>query len=160
MKDRLKLKPVTKDNWRAAVFLTTDPERKNPLDQQWITSNAFSLLQTVYDSNWDCRLILAGEKAVGFVFYGYWEEKDRYLLCRFMIDEKYQGHGYGKAALPLAVEQIRKQYGCKDVYLTVEDANIRAIKLYTNFGFVRTEELDETERVYVLPGREGNESAD
>ncbi len=155
MDKNMKLVPVTKDNWREAIFLTTDPERKNPLDQQWVTSNAFSLLQTVYDPNWDCRLILANDEAVGFVFYGYWEEMDRYLLCRFMIDERQQGKGYGRAALPLIVEQIRRQYGCEDVYLTLEDENARAVHLYTCFGFERTEELDETERVYVLRGNSG-----
>ena len=32
----LKLVKVTPDNWRTATFLTTDPERKIPLDEQWI----------------------------------------------------------------------------------------------------------------------------
>lgn len=146
------LVPVTSENWRDAVFLTTDPERQNPLDQQWIASNAFSLLQSLYDPDWDCRLIFLEGKAVGFVFYGYWAEKGRYLLCRYMIDERHQGKGYGKAALPTVVAHIRQQYGCKDVYLTVEDANARAVRLYTDFGFERTEEMDEAERVYVHRG--------
>ncbi len=150
MNKAITLVPVTKDNWRDAVFLTTDKERLNPLDQQWVTSNAFSLLQTVYDPDWDCRLILADEKAVGFVFYGYWAEKNAYLLCRYMIDERYQDQGYGKAALPTIVEQMRQQYGCKDIYLTLEDENARAVHLYTSFGFERTEELDYSERVYIL----------
>ena len=36
----LRLVPVTADNWRDAVFLTTDPERKMPLDEKWIANNA------------------------------------------------------------------------------------------------------------------------
>ncbi len=148
--NEMKLTPVTEDNWRDAVFLTTDPERNNPLDQKWVCSNAFSLLQAIYDPNWDCRLIMSENKAVGFVFYGYWEEKDRYLLCRFMIDEREQGKGYGKAVLPVIVEQMRQQYGCKDIYLTLEDENVRAVHLYTSFGFERTEEINYDERVYIL----------
>ncbi len=152
MNEEICLVRVSKENWKKAVGLTTDPERKNPLDQQWVTSNAFSMLQAIYDPAWDCRLITVGDNAVGFVFYGHWVEKDRYLLCRFMIDERYQRRGYGKAALPLIVSQMQAQYGCKDIYLTVEDANLRAIKLYTEFGFERTEELDESERVYLFRG--------
>ncbi len=148
----MKLVPITAENWKKAVLLTTDLERSNPLVQQWIMSNAFSLLETLYDPAWDCRLIQAGDQAVGFVFYGCWQEKNRYLLCRYMIDGKYQGRGYGKAALPLVVEQIRNQYGCQDVYLTVEDENTRAVKLYTDFGFQPTGEYDETEQVYVYHG--------
>ncbi len=152
MDKKMTLTPVSPKNWRDAVFLTTDAERNNPLDQRWVTSNAFSLLQTVFDPAWDCRLILADGEAVGFVFYGYWEEKDGYLLCRYMIDVAQQGKGYGKAALPLVVSQIRQQYGCRDVYLTVEDENTRAIKMYTDFGFQRTEEMDCSERIYILKG--------
>lgn len=149
----LKLVPVTKDNWRQAAFLTTNPERKICLDEQWIACNAFSLLQSHFDSDWDCRLMMDGEKAVGFLFYGYWRERDRYLLCRYMIDVKYQGKGYGAAFLPISVELIRSQYGCEDVYLTVSDDNARAISLYKKAGFVPTEEMDEDERVYVLKER-------
>ena len=93
-----------------------------------------------------------GETPVGFAFYGYWQERDRYLLCRYMIDVRYQGRGYGTRALPLVVEQIRRQYGCRDVYTTVDDENTRAVKLYRSFGFQPTEEMDEAERVYVLRG--------
>lgn len=144
--------PVTKENWRKAVFLTTDPERKFPLEEQWLANNAFSLLQTVYDPDWDCRLIQDGELAVGFVFYGYSREDGYYMLCRFMIDERYQGQGYGKRTLPLVVDLIRKQYGCQDVYLSVHDDNVRAVKLYMDFGFERTERMDAEDRVYVLRG--------
>lgn len=150
----LRLVPVTENNWRAAVFLTTDPERRIPLDEQWLTSNAFSLVQAHYDPDWDCRLLMDGEKAVGFLFYGYWREEDRYLLCRYMIDVKYQQQGYGKAFLPMAVELIRAQYGCRDVYTSVHDDNPQAVHLYTSFGFEPTEEMDEEERVYVLRGVE------
>ena len=148
----LKLVPVTAENWRSAVFLTTDPERKIPLDEQWIANNAFSLLQCSYDSDWDCRLMMDGEQAVGLVFYGYWREEDRYMLCRYMIDVKHQGKGYGKAFLHMAVELIRSQYGCQDVWTSVHDDNSHAIHLYKGFGFEPTNEMDADERVYVLSG--------
>ena len=146
----LKLVPVTKDNWRKAIFLTTDPDRRMNLEEQWIASNAYSVLQSQFEPDWDCRLMLDGDKAVGFVFYGYWQEADHYLLCRYMIDVNEQGKGYGTAFLPLVVEQIRSQYHCGDVYVTVSEENERAVRLYEKAGFVRTEEMDEEERVYVL----------
>ena len=148
----LKLERITQDNWKMAVFLTTDPERKIPLDEQWLASNAFSLLQCQYDPDWDCRLMLDGDMPVGFVFYGYWRERDRYLLCRYMIDVRYQNQGYGKAFLPMVVEHIRRQYACRDVYTSVDDENAAARHLYGKFGFMPTDEMDEAERVYVLKG--------
>ena len=96
----LRLEKVTADNWRKATFLTTDPERKIPLDEKWIANNAFSLLQCCYDPDWDCRLLMDGETAVGFVFYGLDRDTGHYLLCRYMIDVEHQHKGYGKAFLP------------------------------------------------------------
>ena len=148
----LKLVPVTADNWRDAVFLTTDPERKIPLDEKWLTSNAYSMLQCIYDEGWDGRILMDGDKAVGFVFYGFLQEEKRGYLCRYMFDVKYQNKGYGTAFLPLVVELIRDQYGCRDVYTSVHDDNPHAKYLYERFGFRRTEEMDAEERVYVLRG--------
>ena len=148
----LRLIPVTGDNWRDAVFLTTDPERKIPLDEKWITSNAYSMLQCIYDEDWDCRILMDGETAVGFAFYGFLPQEQRGYLCRYMFDVKYQNMGYGTAFLPLVVELIRRQYGCRDVYTSVHDENPHAKHLYERFGFERTEEMDAEERVYVLRG--------
>lgn len=148
----LKLVLINADNWKTALFLTTDPERKIPLDEQWVANNAFSMVQCHFDPDWDCRLMMDGEQAVGFVFFGYWREEDRYMLCRYMIDVKYQHRGYGTAFLPLAVELIRSQYGCREVYTSVHDDNAHAIHLYRSFGFEPTDEMDADERVYVLCG--------
>lgn len=144
----LRLEPVTSKNWRDAVFLTTDPEHENPLDQQWVTSTAFSMLQAAYEENWDCRVIYDGETAVGFVFYGLWKE-NRPLLCRYTIDIDQQGRGYGQRALPLVVDQICAQYHSRRVYVTLERANERAVHLYEKFGFRDTGETDENESVFI-----------
>ena len=148
----LRLEKITADNWRQAAFLTTDPERKIPLEEQWLANNAFSLLQCVYDEDWDCRLMLDGQTPVGFVYFGYDRDEDYYLLCRYMIDVEHQNKGYGKAFLPMVVALIREQYGCRDVYTCVHDDNAHALRLYTSFGFKPTEKMDAEERVYVLPG--------
>lgn len=146
----LTLSPITPDNWRAACFLSTDPEHKAPLDEQWITSNAFSMLQAVYDPNWTCRLILDGGKPVGFVFFGIWSKKQAPLFCRYMIDVDYQGRGYGTQALPLILEEMYALYGNRDIYLTLERENTRAVHLYEKFGFRSTGEMDESEEIYLL----------
>ena len=147
----LTLAPITSDNWRAACFLSTDPAHKAPLDEQWITSNAFSLVQAAYEPNWECRLILDGETPVGFVFFGLWEEKQAPLLCRYMIDVDQQGKGYGNRALPLVLEEMYALYGQRDIYLTLERENARAVHLYEKFGFRSTGEFDCGEEIYLLP---------
>ena len=152
----LALAPIGPDNWKQAALLTTDKARLNPLDQQWVTSNAFSLLQAAYDPGWTCRLILSDGKAVGFAFFGLWEERGNIpLLCRYMIDVDCQGHGLGAQALPLVLEEMCALYGRRDIYLTVEPENTRAVRLYEGFGFRPTGEFDCTEAVYVRPAPGG-----
>lgn len=86
---------------------------------------------------------------VGFIFYGWWAEKEAPLFCRYMIDVDYQGKGYGKAALPIIIDEMMRQYQTNRIFLTLEKENERAVRLYTSFGFVPTGELDEGEEIYV-----------
>ncbi len=152
----LSLAPIGPDNWKQAVLLTTDPERLNPLDQQWVTSNAFSLLQAAYDPAWTCRLVCSDGKPVGFAFFGLWEERGNVpLLCRYMIDVDCQGRGLGAQALPLVLGEMYTLYGPREIYLTVEPENVRAVRLYERFGFRPTGEFDCTEAVYVRPAPGG-----
>ena len=150
------LEPITPDNWREAVFLTTDPERKNPLDQEWLCNNAFSLLQAVYEPVCECRLIRADGKPVGFVMFEEWAVKrGEPLLCRYMIDVDCQGRGLGTQALPLVLAEMYALYGRRDVYLTVAPENLCAVRLYEGFGFRPTGEFDEREAIYRLSAPEG-----
>ena len=143
------LEPITRENWRQAVFVTTDPKRECPLDEKWVTSTAFSIVQSVYEPEWESRLILDDETVIGFVFYGWWERKQAPLFCRYTIDIDFQGKGYGKAALPVILAEMTWRYGTRRIFLTLERENERAVHLYTAFGFVPTGETDEGEDIYV-----------
>ena len=95
--------------------------------------------------------IYYGKKAVGFImitfdcpwatkYYGLPEKF--YYIWRFMIDKKYQGQGFGKEALRLAIEFIKtfpagKSEAC---WLSYEPENEGARSLYLKAGFV--ERLD------------------
>ena len=144
------LEKITRGNWREATFVSTDPQHKCPLDEEWVCSTAFSIVQSVYETEWESRLILDGETIIGFVFYGIWDVKNAPLLCRYMIDIDHQGKGYGQAALPVVVEEIQRQYGCTGIYLTLEKENRRAVHIYEKFGFRPTGETDEGEDIYYL----------
>lgn len=49
------------------------------------------------------------------------------------VDEKYRGKGIGTALLYYA-KKIGKENNCTDIYLTVNEENESAIKLYERFG--------------------------
>ena len=67
-----------------------------------------------------------------------------YLIWRLMIDKKYQGKGYGKEALQLALDYVRTfPVGeAKYCWLSYEPGNDVARNLYRSFGFVE-EKLPE-----------------
>lgn len=52
-----------------------------------------------------------------------------------MVDARYQGKGYGAAALRLVLERLRQFPHCTTVSLEYDRANERAARLYRRFGF-------------------------
>jgi len=78
-----------------------------------------------------------GKNSVGFVMFSIDKKKEIYDIWRFMIDHLYQGRGYGKAALQLSLDYLKKA-GAKRVILSVMVENEVAQKLYRNFGFLPT----------------------
>ena len=95
--------------------------------------------------------IYYGKKAVGFLMIGYncvWRDnldfaRDSYYIWRFMIDKRYQGNGYGREALKLAVDFVRTAPCGKAEYcwLSYEPENEVARKLYLSSGFEERPEL-------------------
>lgn len=84
--------------------------------------------------------------AVGFGMYG--KFKDQVWLDRFLIDERYQGNGFGKDFLKKFISFLEEKYPQNDIHLSVVPGNERAIDLYQQFDFQFTGEVvAKTERV-------------
>ena len=78
--------------------------------------------------------------------------KENYSFWRFMIDKKYQGKGYGKEAVRLALEFINT-FPCGSAeycWLSYEPENEAARNVYSLFGFSETGEMDGEELIAVL----------
>ena len=82
--------------------------------------------------------ILADEIPVGLVYYADLPELNVYNLCQFFIDKRYQGKGYGKAALLLVLDKMREEGRYKRVSVTYQERNGAAMRLYESVGFVHT----------------------
>lgn len=135
----LRIREVTTDNWRSVVALSVS-EQQN----QFIESNAFSLAESKFEDNGISVGLYDGETLVGYGMYGWHSISNQSAwLDRFMIDYHFQGNGYAKRFLPLLIQHIQGRYGCKKVYLSVHPDNKRAIKLYEDFGFRLTGEVDD-----------------
>ena len=79
------------------------------------------------------------------VIYDY--DLEEYNIWHMMIDERYQGKGYGKAAMQKCLSYIsEKPFGYSDkASLTCHKENTTALALYRALGFVETGNCDEEE---------------
>ena len=78
--------------------------------------------------------------------------KGNYNLWRLMIDKSYQGLGFGKEAVRLALDFIRTR-PCGEAefcWLSYEPENNAARQLYRSFGFVETDKMDGEEIIAVM----------
>ena len=117
-----------------------------------ITGNGYAFPFGIYEGN----------KPVGFLMIGfdvddYWDDapdiaKGNYNLWRLMIDKSYQGKGYGKDAVRLALDFIKTfPCGAADYcWLSYEPENEIARELYGSFGFNETGEMDGEELIAIL----------
>ena len=66
-----------------------------------------------------------------------------YDLQQFMIDRRYQGRGYGTAALELILDAMRREGRYDHVEVCVKKEDAEAIRLYEKHGFVDSGYVDE-----------------
>lgn len=78
--------------------------------------------------------------------------KENYNIWRLMIDKKFQGKGFGKKVMDLALEFINT-FPCgtaKYCWLSYESENDVARELYKLIAFVETDEKDGEEIVAIM----------
>jgi diamine N-acetyltransferase len=136
----LTLRPVDDDN-RVAItsLLVSGPQ------QRFVAPNALSLMQQAFaaEETW-LRAVYADEVPVGLVLVEFPTADahglalvGRPFLWRFMIDDHYQGLGFGRRALRLAIEVMRDR-GCDAMYLSYVPGHGSPGPFYHRLGFRET----------------------
>jgi diamine N-acetyltransferase len=145
---KILLKEINKDNWYACTCLRVAENQKN-----FVATNAFSLAQSKYEQECIPLAIYDEETMIGFVMFAIDKdqiESGKLWICRFMVDEKFQGKGYGKASMDKIIEYAKDKFDYKEVYLSEVPENVRAKRIYESFGFKYTGEVEDSEEVMVL----------
>lgn len=139
------LRPVTQDNWEECIQLKVREDQRN-----FVASNLYSIAESKFYPELQPMGIYADDKLVGFLMHGLEPEDGRYWLVRFMIDQRYQGQGLGRAAMQVFLQEMRSIPGLNKLFLSYEPENAVAEKLYSSLGFQPTGEYIEGEKVACL----------
>ena len=137
----IRLSDVTEDNWFEVASLSVKDEQKAFL------APAIGILARGYVYR-DCRarvfVIEDDDSIVGTALVReFTDEPLGYDLQQFMIDQRYQGRGYGSAALELILEELKKEGRFDHVEVCVKKADAAAIRLYEKHGFSVSGFIDE-----------------
>lgn len=134
------LEELNVDNWLETMELSVSEEQKNvfPIPNvYWVGISRYEEKTTLY-------AIKNDETIVGLIGIGYDEDGVSGYINPLMIDEKYQGNGYSKAAMKSAIEKLKNDYKVSEIHIGHRKTNVAAGKLYESLGFVIFDE-DETD---------------
>ncbi len=112
--------------------------------------NAVSFAEAHYEPKAWYRAIYADGQPVGFAMLSIDTETPEYFLWRFMIDDRFQGRGYGRAALGLIVEHVRSLPNARELLVSWVPGDGSPEPFYLGLGFVPTGEVDGGEVVASL----------
>lgn len=130
----ISLKEITIENLDDVLALSVNDNQKG-----YVSTTAESLAQAyVYKDTAYPFAIYEDSELVGFIMMGYYEAKEYYTLWKFMIDYKFQNKGYGRKALELGIEYVKKRFNPEAIYTGVSIGNDVAKRLYESVGFVAT----------------------
>ena len=156
----ISLRKITTENGGDVISLSVGDYQRH-----FVASNAASLaLAYILTNNGGVAhpfAVYHDEQPVGFVMLGYGTlgysdepkiSRGNYCIWRFMIDQRWQNHGYGREALEQVLAYVRTcpmgpaQY----CWLSYEPDNSIAKRLYESFGFHENGETCDGENVAVL----------
>ncbi|WP_454957007.1 GNAT family N-acetyltransferase [Gemella sanguinis] len=157
----LKLKKINRKNVGEILKLEVFDNQK-----KFVAPNNISIIEAyiAFTENNDVFTfgIYNDDAPVGFLMIGFDVNSDdegapriakgNYNIWRFIIDKKFQGKGFGKKAMDLALEFVNT-FPCgtaKYCWLSYESDNDIARQLYQSAGFVETDEKDGEEIVAIL----------
>ena len=159
----MNLVDITGENWLDVLFLSTNEaitvkgsgapyEAKGmpSLCEEYVASNALSIVQSVYEDGWVIKAIEHDGKLIGFTMFGWNEEEQFYELCRIMIDLHEQNKGFGTQAIKLILEEMKSRFGCREVCLSTDPENVRGKHVYEKIGFRSEHRMLDDEELFKI----------
>ena len=138
----IRLAEVTEENWLEVASLSVKEDQKEFL------APPVGILARGYvyrNCNGKVFVIENDGAVIGVALVReFTDEPLGYDLQQFMIDERYQGKGYGSAALALILNALRREGHYDHVEVCVKKKDTEALRLYEQHGFVDSGYIDES----------------
>jgi diamine N-acetyltransferase len=147
----IELREITRENWRQCARLQVREDQRN-----FVAPNTSSLAQAAYEKELLPLAVYDGDTLVGFVMYAREPSPEwGYFILRLMVDEAYQGKGYGRAVIVEVLRRLGLKPDCREVHISEVPENVVAARLYESLGFVRTGQVVHGEDLmkYTFPDR-------
>ncbi len=132
---------VDETNWRIPLSVSDE--------QKLYVANTTTILARAYayrNSRSRAFLVYSDDEPVGMGLY-HDCEPDAYIFSELLIDKRFQGQGYGKAATNLMLDCMKEDGKYNKAILCYLDGNTVAKNLYESFGFV---EIDRDEDEIIM----------
>lgn len=145
----IRLVDIHPDNWRLELKVS-EAQKTYVSDRSAILARAYAYRD--YRSR--AFVIYNSDTPVGMGLYYDLPEWNSYDFSQIFIDERYQGHGYGKTATKMVLDEMKQDGKYGKVVLCYKEGNDIAKKLYEELGFVEIDR-DEDEIIMELTVFEG-----
>jgi diamine N-acetyltransferase len=137
----IELREITYDNFESVIGLGVS-EGQNI----FVAPVVFALAEAfVYRPQLWALAAYDGDEPVGFVMYGHQLSRDRWKVQSLIVDERYQGRGYGRAIMQAVIALMVERHRCHEIVTGYVEGNDVARGLYESLGFRATGEVMDNE---------------
>lgn len=147
------LRDITGDNYFQVLELKISPEQEAA---KFVAPVVRSLADAWYYRDEGItypKAIYAKEDLVGFIMYDLDPESQQVFIWRFLIDQRYQGKGYGRQTIEAVLAMAKEQAQMTKVVADYVDGNEPMKKILLGLGFEETgfdPDINEHIMVYQL----------
>ncbi len=136
------LQPVTGDTWEAVAQLHVTPQQT-----AFVATPSYDLAMCCYGDTWHPLAVTVDDAVMGLCLWGIDPADGSCWLGGVLIDQRYQGRGYGKAAVQAALALLAAEHAQHAFALSYHPRNQVAKQLYHALGFRETGEVVDDEVV-------------
>ena len=132
------LRDITGDNYFQVLELKISPEQEAA---KFVAPVVRSLADAWYYRDEGItypKAIYAKDDLVGFIMYDLDPEEQQVFIWRFLIDQRYQGKGYGRQTIEVVLKMAKEQAQMTKVVADYVDGNEPMKKILLDLGLEET----------------------